>query len=129
MLSMTIQPRFAETDALGHINNTVIPGWFEQARLPIFEVFVPSLETKDWNLILAKIEVEFLKELFHQYEVEIKTGIEKLGTSSCLVYQEVWQQGELAAKGVATMVHFDYGTRRSAPIPNKIREALEAHLV
>ena len=32
MLSLTVSPRFAETDALGHINNTVIPVWFEQGR-------------------------------------------------------------------------------------------------
>jgi len=40
MISETIKPRFLETDALGHINNTVVPGWFEGARDPVFRWFM-----------------------------------------------------------------------------------------
>ena len=36
MLRCELMPRFYETDGLGHINNTVIPKWFETARTPIF---------------------------------------------------------------------------------------------
>ncbi len=39
MLEMQIQPRFQETDALGHINNTVPAVWFESARDPLFRIF------------------------------------------------------------------------------------------
>jgi acyl-CoA thioester hydrolase len=35
MFSVNITPRFYETDAFGHINNTVIAGWFEAGRAPI----------------------------------------------------------------------------------------------
>ena len=36
MVTAVVTPRFYETDAFGHINNTVITGWFETAREPIF---------------------------------------------------------------------------------------------
>jgi acyl-CoA thioester hydrolase len=39
MFRMTVTPRFYETDALGHINNTVMAGWFEAAREPVFRFF------------------------------------------------------------------------------------------
>lgn len=42
MLEMQIQPRFQETDALGHINNTVPAVWFESARDPCFASSLPS---------------------------------------------------------------------------------------
>jgi len=87
----TIQPRFAETDALGHINNATLPVWFEQCRTPIFRIFVPSLEPKAWNLILAKVEVEYTAELFYGKDVVIKTGLKAIGNSSLQVYQEAWQ--------------------------------------
>lgn len=46
MFKEIIQPRFNETDALGHINNTVLTAWFEGARDPIFKLFTPDLDTK-----------------------------------------------------------------------------------
>ena len=59
MFSETLMPRFSETDALGHINNTALPVWFEAARTPFFRFFTPDLDCNKWKLIVAKIEVEF----------------------------------------------------------------------
>jgi len=129
MFSLTIQPRFAETDALGHLNNTTLPVWFEQARTPIFRLFIPDLDVKNWTLILAKIEVEFLREIFYGFDAELKTYIERIGNSSLVVYQEVWQKGELAAIGRATMVHFDHQAKKSCPIPDAIKAQLNKHML
>ena len=62
MWTNTLQPRFSETDALGHVNNTVLPVWFEESRSPIFELFCPGMNVDDWHLIIAKIDVDFLAE-------------------------------------------------------------------
>ena len=51
MFTYTIQPRFSETDGMGHINNTVPPVWFEEARIGVFTIFNPSLTPFQWNLI------------------------------------------------------------------------------
>ena len=53
MLSEKLMPRFSETDVLGHINNTALPVWFEAARVPIFKIFTPDLDPKQWKLIVA----------------------------------------------------------------------------
>ncbi len=129
MLELNIQPRFSETDALGHINNAVIPVWFEQARTPIFELFVPDLNPQHWNLILARVEVDYLQELFYQAPVTIKTGIDRIGEKSVRVYQEVWQHDACAAKGMAVLVHFDHQNKCSQPIPDDVRAALRPLLL
>lgn len=129
MFALTIKPRFCETDALGHINNTVVPMWFEQAREPLFEFFVPSMKPEDWNLIIARIEVDFLAQLEFRHDVEIKTWLSRMGSSSMTITQEAWQQGVCCARGQAAMIHFDYETNRSAPIPESIRAELEPHVV
>ncbi len=49
MFTETIQPRFSDTDALGHINNTMLPVWFEGARDPVFRLFSPDLTLSDWK--------------------------------------------------------------------------------
>jgi acyl-CoA thioester hydrolase len=129
MFVQNVQPRFAETDALGHINNAVLPVWFEQARTPIFKIFVPNLDVNKWNLILAKIEVEFLQEIFYGQDVEVRSFIEKIGNSSFVCYQEAWQSEVLVAKGRAVMVYFDHTRKKSMPIPAAIKATLNEHLV
>jgi len=129
MFTQKIQPRFAETDALGHINNAVLPIWFEQARTPFFQIFVPNLDVGKWTLILAKIEVEFVQEIFYGNDVEVRSYIERIGTSSFVVYQEIWQKGSLVARGRATMVHFDHAAKKSMPITGKVKSLLNEHLI
>jgi len=129
MFVQSIQPRFAETDALGHINNAVLPVWFEQARTPIFKLFIPKLDVNKWTLILARIEVEFVQEIFYGTDAEIRTFIEKIGTSSFVCYQEAWQSEKLVAKGRAVMVHFNHTSKKSMPIPELIKEQLSEHFV
>lgn len=129
MLSMTLEPRFVETDALGHINNTVLPVWFEQARTPIFKIFTPNLAIDEWELILAKIDVSFLKQIYYGQEVEIKTFIKSIGNSSFIVLHEAWQEEQKVAEGNAVLVHFDHETQKTKPIPDSIRTELSHHLV
>ena len=129
MFSLTVEPRFSETDALGHVNNTVLPVWFEQARTPIFEIFTPNLAIGEWRLILAKIDVSFLKQIFYGKEVEVKTYIQSIGNSSLVVYHEAWQENLKVAEGTAVMVHFDHNMQKSKPLPEEIKQRLEAHLI
>lgn len=77
MLTERITPRFCETDALGHINNTVFTQWFEGARDPIFQIFTPNLDVRKWRLILAKISVDFHAESHYGKTVEIRTFISR----------------------------------------------------
>lgn len=128
MFSFSISPRFSETDALGHVNNTVLPVWFEQAREPVFRFFTPDLDHKKWRLIIAKIEVDFLGEIFYGEDIEIKTFLLKVGSSSMTIGQEAWQGGVKKARGKSVMIHFDYKNKQSVPIPDAIREQLEVHL-
>lgn len=128
MFTERISPRFAETDALGHINNTVIPVWFEQARKPVFQIFTPDLDPKKWRLIIAKIEVSFLAEIIYGYDVEIRTHLLHVGNTSIQLIQEVYQKDQLCAKGLAVLVHYDYKTKKSVPIPDEIRQYLEEHI-
>ena len=129
MWTNTLNPRFVETDALGHVNNTVLPQWFEDSRTPIFELFCPGMDINDWHLIIAKIDVEFLAEIYYGKPVEIRTFMTKIGNSSMVVHHQAWQNDVLAAKGNAVMVHFDHVLKTSKPIPTSIREILEKHVL
>lgn len=129
MLSETFNVRFYETDALRHVNNTVVPQWFETAREPIFKLFTPTLDVTRWPLILASYTVDFIAQITYGAPVTIETGIQRIGNSSFVVAQTVQQHGTLVAKGTTTLVHFDYDSNRSAPIPSKVKAQLSQWLL
>jgi len=128
MLSETFNVRFYETDALQHVSNTVVVGWFETAREPIFRMFTPNLDLTNWPLILASYKVDFLKQLFYGQPVTVKTWISRIGKSSFDVYQEVWQRDECCVSGSTTMVHFEYTSQKSKRIEGELKQQLELHM-
>ncbi|WP_127025998.1 acyl-CoA thioesterase [Rheinheimera mangrovi] len=129
MFKEIIQPRFNETDALGHINNTVLTQWFEGARDPIFKLFTPDLDTRQWRLILASIQVQFKAELFYGVPVELRTGISMVGNSSFEVHQEAWQKDQCCALGKAVLVQYDFVAKQKLLLNTEQKAALTEHLV
>lgn len=124
-----ITPRFCDTDALGHINNIAYFSWFEGCRNSIFKIFIPDLDPKKWNLILAHMEIDYLAQGDYQLEVEVQTAVEKIGNSSVTLIHEAHQKGKVIARCKPVLIHFDYETNKSSPIPNDIRENLEEHMI
>ncbi|GAA6153600.1 acyl-CoA thioesterase [Pseudoteredinibacter isoporae] len=122
-----LEPRFAETDALGHISNTIFPIWFEDARTPVFKIFNPNMNVHKWTLILARQEIDHTAQTFIGKSVTIQTGLGHIGNSSFELIQIAEQEGEIIAKGKAVLVHFDYEKQKASPIPEDIRAQLDAH--
>jgi len=129
MFSENITPRFSDTDALGHINNTRVATWFEGGREGIFRFFTPDLDPKKWQLIIAKVEISYLGQLYFGQPIEMRTYIKRIGGASFEVYQELWQHNEKCVTGIATMVNFDYQAQASKKISDEIREKLQTHMI
>ena len=128
MFELTIAPRFAETDALGHIGNTAFPVWFEAAREPIFKIFHPRQTLHDWPLILASLNTDFLSQTYMGIPVILRTYVKRIGNSSCELLHEARQKDKLVARATAVLVHFNYATGKSEPIPASVREQLQVHM-
>lgn len=122
--SLEILPRFNETDALGHINNSVIPMWNEAAREPVFKLFNPTLNLAKWDLIVAGFNISFLAPTHYGSLVTIKTWVSHVGRSSFEITQQSWQQGKQTSETKTTMVHYDYSTERSQPLKDDIKLTL-----
>ena len=128
MFTLTIEPRFAETDALGHISNTTFPIWFETARDPVFKIFHPTMTTHDWPLILAKQEIDFIAQTYMDKPVTINTYVNQIGNASFDIIHEARQNDKTVARGKAVMVRFNYQTEQSEPISDSARKTLSEHL-
>lgn len=129
MWKKSVTPGFGDIDGLRHINNCVLPRWFEQCREPVFRLFHPDLAYDGWSLIMARISIDFVAQMRLGADVEIRTFVKKIGRSSLTVYQEAWQGGQLGATGEAIIVHYDFAAGKSLAIPDDIRAKLEKHLL
>jgi acyl-CoA thioester hydrolase len=118
-------------DILGHINNIVPAYWFELARTPVMQFFDQelTLTRKTFPLIMAHTEYDFVGQMYFKYDIEIKTWISRVGTKSFTVYHEAWQQGRLCVKGSAVIVHYDFNTEKTTPIPEDKKKLLEEHFL
>ncbi|MDR0402491.1 MAG: acyl-CoA thioesterase [Treponema sp.] len=130
MFTTTVSPRFGDMDILGHINNTVPVVWFELARNPIFKLFDPELKLSraTFPLIMAHTDYDYVDQLYFHSDVEIRTWISRIGNKSFTSYHEAWQTGRLCVKGSAVMVHYDFNTEQTTPIPEEMKKTLSRHL-
>lgn len=98
-LQRTITPLFGDTDALGHINNVSISRYFEQARVLVMEAVSTALDGAHpfERAVLAKIEINFLAEVFYPHDIIIATGVQRVGTSSLTIGSALFQHGRCVA--------------------------------
>lgn len=128
MFETTITPRVSETDGAGHINNVFVPVWFEAGRREIFRILTPDLSFARWRAMLVNMNVDYLDQIYLHDDVQVRVWVERIGTKSFTLYEEIWQGGRHCATGTATYVYFNIEAQQSEPVPPHCREALEAHL-
>lgn len=124
--SVTITPRFYETDALGHINNASIAAWFEVVRIRYLESVGQEdlIGAKDW--VLASMQIDFVAETFYGTDVIASITETKIGNTSLTVVCEMTQGDKVTVKGKAVLVRLDGQTSMPARIPDSLREKLAA---
>jgi acyl-CoA thioester hydrolase len=121
--------RFADMDRQGHVNNAVYPTYFETGRVP--HIYDPEhgLQVEGCTTVLARIEIDFMKELRWPGTVEIGTGIAEIRRSSYVFAQAIFHEGACAARARSTMVLIDRATRKARPLPEDLIARLERILL
>lgn len=119
--SVDIQVRFADTDALGHVNHASFATWAEVARLQFFAELGEFART--W--ILASLHIDYRRQVDFTDRVRVDTSIERIGTTSITVAQTVFANDERAADVKCVIVQFDYATSKPLPLSAELRAVLE----
>lgn len=126
MFKKIITPRISETNITRHIGHNAIPVWLEEGYAEIIRLFSQNLAAP--SLITVNLNMDFLHEIFFGKDVEILTRVKKIGTSSFVLHQEVYQDRKLCVRASTTLVHFDYSTHKPDPIPKTFRDILKEHV-
>lgn len=114
-----IQMRFADTDALGHVNNGSYIVYAETGRLSFLHILGGAVR----SLILAHVSVDFRRQVVFGEAVSVETWIKHIGTTSVTLQQNILAGGIIAAETRSVVVFFDYDTQRPKPWTAEARAA------
>lgn len=116
--------RFCDTDMLGHVNNATYAMLFEAGRV---EMLAPlNLFAGPHAFVIARLEIDFLREMNWPGEVRIETEVARFGTKSLHVRQSLVAGGEVTARARSVLAVIDTETRRAVPLAEAWRAALAA---
>jgi acyl-CoA thioester hydrolase len=120
--SKTLEIRWRDVDALGHVNNAVYLTYLEE----LLTSWLRPAIGDEW--VNARIELDFRRELrLEDGQVIAKGELLRIGNSS--LNAKVWFErpdGEIAAEGEAVVVAWDPEARRSRPLSPDEIERLRA---
>ncbi len=121
--------RFCDTDRLGHVNNAVYAVLYEAGRAELMQQAGFLGARGAHGVVIARLEIDFLREMNWPGEVRIETEVARIGTKSLHLRQRLILRDELVSRGVSILAVIDTTTRRAVPIEPAWRERLEEWLV
>lgn len=124
--STTLEVRWRDLDALGHVNNAVYFTYLEQARVHYLrELGIVPPDPAGIGFILAEASCQFKAPLGLGERVTIYTRVSQLRNSSFIFeYRMEGEDGQVAATARSAQVCYDYQNQRPIPIPDEWREVI-----
>ncbi|HIY84973.1 MAG TPA: acyl-CoA thioesterase [Candidatus Yaniella excrementavium] len=126
MHTATIRPRLDDLGPVGHIHNTVLPAWFQQARQELLDAFYAPQTGELPPLLIKEYTVTFHRELTLTPDVEVSIEVERIGNTSFTLHEFAYQSGELSAESQVVYI-FVGPDGRPAPIPEDGKVVLNQH--
>ncbi len=115
--------RYNDTDRQGHVNNVAFVTFCEQGRADfLLGAGAPALP-EGASFVLARICVDYLREVFWPGTVSVGTGVLGVGRSSMRLAQGLFVGGSCVAVAVNVIVLVDAGGRPIA-WPDGVRAGL-----
>lgn len=109
--------RFADTDRNGHITSSVFAICCQSGRLGLLSDPARELTPPSSQFVLARLVLDYRREMHWPGTVEIATRVERIGRSSITLAQALFQNDccVATAQSVAVLMHAT--SRRACPIP------------
>jgi acyl-CoA thioester hydrolase len=124
----SVEIRFADIDAMGHVNNAVYFSYFEQARMAYFKDRVARIW--NWNedgVIVARNEIDYVYPVFLNDRMIIRLWVEHVGSKSFTVCYRVMVEEQLCATGKSVLVCFNHKNKATQMLPEAWRSVFLAN--
>jgi len=125
---LDLKARLYETDANGHMSQLTYFGWQEWGSFQYwdnlgYDTYFASMD--EVSLFMGEQYCRFVAEVRFNEPIRLGVRVARLGTSSIgLEYAFVREDGNLAAIGANSQVLVAVATRKPAPVPDHMREAI-----
>ena len=134
-----VEVRFADLDAMGHVNNAVFLTYFEQARLAFWLALHPHLapgeafEPTRIGFVLARAECDYASPVRLGERLLVGCRADDFGSSSFAFEYRIVAAGgsvdaevRLVASGRTVQVTWDWAAGKKVPIPEELRKRIDA---
>jgi acyl-CoA thioester hydrolase len=131
----SVDVRFGDTDAMGHVNNAVYLSYAEAARLAWWSDVTGETIVREGDrtegLILAEAEIAFRSPVHYGETVVVETRATRIGRTSVAVDHRLTATSDAGAvRLVATVrsviVRYDYEAEAPVPWPVDLVDRIEA---
>ncbi|MEH6827759.1 acyl-CoA thioesterase [Parasphingorhabdus sp.] len=97
-VSVVTQTRFQDIDPNRHLNNVAFAAMFENARVRLNRGLRPWADRpRNERSMVAAVTINYLREGQYPDDVEISSGVSRIGTSSYVITQAMFQNGQCLA--------------------------------
>ena len=131
-----VEVRFADTDAMGHVNNAAYLTYCEIARSDYYERVTGrplplGAHGAEEGMILAEVRVTYRAPAFYGETVAIETRVVRVGRSSFSMEHRItapasrYGQARLIAVADSVLVSYDYAAERPIAVPAHLRAAID----
>ena len=124
-----IEVRWADMDALGHVNNAKYFRYMEQARIAWMTQVRPAVMEGEEGPIIVAASCQFLRPIVYPATIEVSCEVSELKRSSFAIRHTIMRAGNAAekfAEGEVTLVWVNYKQGKSVPLPDWLRAAFGA---
>jgi acyl-CoA thioester hydrolase len=125
----SMEVRYADLDAQGHLNNAKYLTFFEQARVLYFEqlgLFEKDKSFMDIGVIVADIHIRYLAPVFLGARIKVGVRAAHIGNKSIALEQVIMDEmgGKVYADGTVVLVAYDYHAHKTTPVVEEWRRKI-----
>lgn len=97
-VSVVMQTRFQDIDPNRHLNNVAFAAMFENARVRLNRALRPwGDRPRNERSMVAAVTINYLREGQYPDDVEVSSGVSRIGISSYVIAQAMFQNGHCIA--------------------------------
>ncbi len=116
--------RYNDTDRQGHVNNVAFATFCEQGRADFLLGAAAPVLPEGTSFVLARITIDYRREVFWPGTVSVGTGMLGMGRSSMRLAQGLFVGTECVTTAVSVVVLVD-GAGRPLAWPDSVRQGLQ----
>jgi acyl-CoA thioester hydrolase len=118
----SVDVRWRDVDALGHVNHAVFLTYFEEGR----DAFFKQTFGGEPDYVVVRLEVDLRAEVrYPERRVTVRLAVERLGTTSLTTRETILTpSNEIAAEARVVTVRWDRRARKPVPFSESERARL-----